>query len=40
MQSTAIAGAVASSIRQAAMRTMYVVALIPAPRKVRSRPVA
>jgi hypothetical protein len=37
-QSTAMAGAVASSIRQAAMRTMYVVAFIPAPREVRSRP--
>ena len=31
VQSTALAGAVASSIRQAAMRTMYVVAFIPAP---------
>ena len=34
-QSTAMAGAVASSIRQAAMITMYVVAFIPAPREVR-----
>lgn len=38
VQSTAMAGAVESSIRQAAMRTMYVVAFIPAPREVRSRP--
>ena len=38
-QSTAMAGAVASNIRQAAVRTMYVVlAFVPAPREVRSRP--
>src|SRR5262245_32288631 len=38
-QSTAMARADASNIRQAAMRTVYVVvAFIPAPREVRSRP--
>ena len=37
VQSTAMAGAGLRSIRKAAMRTMYVVALIPAPRQVRSR---
>jgi hypothetical protein len=33
VQSTAMAGAVESSIRQAAMRTNCVVAFIPAPRE-------
>jgi hypothetical protein len=41
VQSTAMAGAVASSTRQAAMRTTFVVAFIPVPpREVRSRPTS